>query len=48
MLTASKYASEIKICDLAIGYNKIAIKKNGEEFMLSPFAPPNLLLLQDD
>ena len=42
LLTSTKYASEIKICELAHGYNKLAKKKNGEEFMLSPFAPSSL------
>lgn len=42
LLTSTKYASEIKICELAHGYNKLAKKKNGEEFMLSPFAPSTL------
>ena len=42
LLTSTKYASEVKICELAHGYNKLAQKKNGEEFMLSPFAPSNL------
>ena len=46
LLTSTKYASEEKICELAQGYSKIFIK-NGEEYMISPFAPVNTNLLKE-
>jgi hypothetical protein len=42
LLTSTQYASELKICELAYGYNKLIKKTDGEEFMISPFAPVNL------
>ena len=42
LLTSTQYASELKICELAHGYNKLVKKSDGEEFMISPFAPVNL------
>jgi hypothetical protein len=35
----------LKICELAQGYNKLIRKNDGEEYMISPFAPVNLPLL---
>ena len=48
LLTSTKYATESKICELAHAFNKMAKKRNGEEFMLSPFAPPMLPLMLND
>ena len=45
LLTSTQYASELKICELAQGYNKLIKKSDGEEYMISPFAPVNLPLL---
>lgn len=45
LLTSTQYASELKICELAQGYNKLIRKSDGEEYMISPFAPVNLPLL---
>ena len=42
LLTSTQYASELKICELAQGYNKLVKKSDGEEYMISPFAPVNL------
>ena len=42
LLTSTQYASEQKICELAQGYNKLIKKADGEEYMISPFAPGNL------
>lgn len=42
LLTSTQYASELKICELAHGYNKLVRKSDGEEFMISPFAPISL------
>jgi len=47
LLTSTQYASEEKICELAQGYNKLFKKNDGEEYMISPFAPLNLNLLQE-
>lgn len=38
MLTSSKFASEIKICEIANAFDKFITKPNGDEFMLSPFS----------
>ena len=46
LLTSTQYASELKICELAQGYNKLIKKSDGFEYMISPFAPVNLPLLQ--
>lgn len=46
MLTSTQYASELKICELAQGYNKLVRKSDGEEYMISPFAPVNLPQLE--
>ena len=46
MLTSTQYASEQKICELAQGWNKL-IKKDGDEYMVSPFAPLNLPPLEN-
>jgi len=48
LLTSTQYASELKICELAHGYNKLVTKNSGEEFMISPFAPVNLPQLNRD
>ena len=45
LLTSTQYASELKICELAQGYNKLIRKSDGQEYMISPFAPVNLPLL---
>ena len=42
LLTSTQYASELKICELAQGYNKLVRKSDGGEYMISPFAPVNL------
>lgn len=42
LLTSTQYASEHKISELAQGYNKLIKKSDGEEYMISPFAPVNL------
>ena len=42
LLTSTQYASELKICELAHGYNKLIKKSDGEEYMISPFTPINL------
>ena len=47
LLTSTRYASEDKICELAQGYNKLVKKKDGGEYMLSPFAHVNLSLLTE-
>jgi len=46
-LTSTQYASEQKICELAQGYNKLIKKSDGEEYLISPFAPVNLPMLND-
>ena len=48
LLTSTQYASELKICELAQGYNKLIKKNDGYEYMISPFAPVNLPLLNKD
>jgi len=45
LLTSTQYASELKICELAQGYNKLVKKLDGHEYMISPFAPINLPVL---
>lgn len=47
LLTSTQYASEQKICELAQGYDKLIKKADGEEYMISPFAPVNLPLLTE-
>ena len=47
LLTSTQYASEQKICELAQGYNKLIKKADGQEYMISPFAPVNLPLLTE-
>ena len=47
LLTSTQYASEQKICELAQGYNKLIKKTDGEEYMISPFSPINLNLLNE-
>ena len=47
LLTSTQYASEQKICELAQGYNKLVKKSDGQEYMISPFAPVNLPLLTE-
>lgn len=42
LLTSTQYASDQKICELAQGYNKFVRKSDGEEYIISPFAPMNL------
>ena len=46
LLTSTQYASELKICELAQGYNKLVKKMDGHEYMISPFAPINLPVLE--
>lgn len=46
-MTSTQYASEQKICELAQGWNKLVRKTDGEEYMISPFAPLNLPPLND-
>ena len=36
-----------KICELAQGYDKLIKKADGQEYMISPFAPVNLPLLNE-
>ena len=36
------YASEQKICELAVGYNKLVRKNDGQEYLISPFAPVDM------
>ena len=48
LLTSTQYASENKICELANGYNKLIKKSDGEEFMISPFAPIHLPTLNKE
>jgi hypothetical protein len=48
LLTSTQYASELKICELAQGYNKLIKKNDGYEYMISPFAPVNLPLLNKE
>ena len=47
LLTSTQYASEQKICELAQGYDKLIKKNDGEEYMISPFAPVSLPLLNE-
>ena len=47
LLTSTQYASEQKICELAIGYNKLFKKNDGHDYIISPFAPVHLSLLED-
>jgi hypothetical protein len=47
LLTSTQYASEQKICELAQGYDKLIKKNDGEEYLISPFAPVNLPLLNE-
>ena len=47
LLTSTQYASEQKICELAQGYNKLIKKTDGEEYMISPFSPINMALLNE-
>ena len=48
LLTSTQYASEQKICELAQGYNKLIKKADGQEYMLSPFAPVIMPLLMTE
>ena len=48
LLSSTKYASDGKICELAHLYSKVAIKKNGEEFILSPFSMSNVPIQLND
>ena len=48
LLTSTQYASELKISELAYGYNKLIKKSDGEEFMISPFAPVHLPSLKKE
>ena len=47
LLTSSRYASEEKICELAYGYNRMVKKTDGNDYMLSPFAPTNLRMMDE-
>lgn len=42
LLTSTQYASEQKICELAHLHGMLIKKVDGEEYMISPFAPVNL------
>lgn len=42
LLTSTQYASEQKICELAQAYGKLVKQSDGEEYMISPFAPGNV------
>ena len=46
LATSTKYASEEKICELGVGYNKLVRKNDGEEYLISPFAPVDMQLMQ--
>ena len=42
LLTASQYASEQQICQLAKANNKFIKKTDSEHYIISPFVPANL------
>ena len=47
LLTSTKYASEQKICELAHRLDKLVKKSDGQEYLISPFAPCNLPTFTD-